>query len=625
MTEEDDHRETDDCGTAGRRRGEDKEEKMKLLSDGGCCVGRAARVDASNSRDARSDDGSKDDAAAVKLPVAAETSAAVASPVADSVEEEEEEEAAAAGVVADGGKDGGAGANDCRNNSVKQREGGNSGEEEKEDVVVVVENAATDAESLREEANAGGDREDASDDDDGGSVEFLYSRSYVYPYEDDYKEEQEGEEAQVDDVAGVVVETGTRGSQEAAEQLEESDGGSEAFLHWRPGVARSGVEVVEVDDTESDDDDDDDTIVYTGTPVKAYGFRQAAQLLEDSGGCAIETLHVGTLWNEVDGAEDAASFRRLVDALARPPGEEGGGRAVRRISFGYMPWSNGRTVDVERLCRDVLPLHPTLEEMYVTMYPPFAGLLASSIHSESCSPLRKLAIRSPLEQDCVRAVVDMIRRDVPLVELQLGEYEYLRADECKRIFQAVASGNTNLRVLKLRVKETLADSLDHAVASPRLRKLSVDASKLSHESLARMTQQLRANTTMKSLHVSCSTMGLPTFRLIKEALETYNFTLREVTWFVHTLTSDEVRTLARLLRRNRRIRRAVGRLGPRRYHVPEARRLLPLALGIVSSVPALVYRLLRQGDVSDLCDILLPKGSLARESKKRKWSHISRG
>jgi hypothetical protein len=129
---------------------------------------------------------------------------------------------------------------------------------------------------------------------------------------------------------------------------------------------------------------------------------------------------------------------------------------------------------------------------------------------------------------------------------------------------------------------------------------------------------------MKSLHVSCSTMGLPTFRLIEEALETYNYTLRDVTWFFRTTKSDEVRTLARLLRRNRRIRRAVGRLGPRRYHLPEARRLLPRALGILSGVPALVYRLLRQGNFGDLCEILLPKGSLARESKKRKWSHISR-
>jgi hypothetical protein len=576
--EEDDHREADHRGRAGRRRGE--------LSDG-CCVGRAARVDTSNSNDARSDDGSRhDDAAAVKLLVAAAaaTSAAASSPVAGSVEEEEA--AAAAGVVvADGGKDDGAGANDCPNSSVKQREGRHSGEDDG----VVEENAASDAESLRgEAANAGGDGEDASDDDDdGGSVEFLYSRVYVYPYEEDYEEEQEGEEPEI-------------------------------------------VEVVEVEDSDSDaddddDDDDDDTVLYTGTPVRAYGFRQAAQLLENSLGWTIGSLHLNSRWIDNDEDDDAASFSRFVDALARPPGERGGGRAVLTISFALVPWNRVRTADVERLCRDVLPLHPTLQEMCVSMYPPFVGLLASSIHAGSGSPLRKLVIRSPLDRDGVRAVADMIRRNVPLAELHLGEWEKLRADQCKRILQAVASGNnTNLRVLKVGVAETFADSLDHAVASPRLRKLSVDASKLSHESLARMTKQLRTNTTMKSLHVSCSTMGLPTFRLIKEALETYNYTLRDVTWCFRTERSDEVRTLARLLHRNRRIRRAVGRLGPRRYHVPEARRLLPLALGILSGIPALVYRLLRQGNVGDLCDILLPKGSPARENKKRKWSHISR-
>jgi hypothetical protein len=162
------------------------------------------------------------------------------------------------------------------------------------------------------------------------------------------------------------------------------------------------------------------------------------------------------------------------------------------------------------------------------------------------------------------------------------------------------------------------------VAASSLRRLEVIAEEWSDECVAGVARQLRTNTTLESLQIinSHSDDGhSPLFRPIAEVLETYNFTLRKVTIRLgipiprqaeHEL---EDRVLTELRRRNRLFRRAIEQhLEPRGYHVSPAS-LWPRALGTVSVLPTLVYRLLRNGDLNALSDHLQP-GRAARGTKR---------
>ena len=112
------------------------------------------------------------------------------------------------------------------------------------------------------------------------------------------------------------------------------------------------------------------------------------------------------------------------------------------------------------------------------------------------------------------------------------------ADECRLICQA-AIGNTNLRVLDLRAKDALADTLDDAVAHSSLQRLKVRADEWSEECVASVARQLRTNTTLEHLHVMKGGWGgnpALAFLRIVEVLETYNVTLRKVRFRWHGTT-----------------------------------------------------------------------------------------
>lgn len=304
---------------------------------------------------------------------------------------------------------------------------------------------------------------------------------------------------------------------------------------------------------------------------------------------------------------------------------------MRDVGLEEANWNGFHVEDVERLCRDVLPAHPTLEQVSIDVPPPFVGLLASSIQADTGSPLRKLVIRSPIDTDSVRAVADMIRRNVPLAHLQLDHWRKLKADEGRRIFQTVASGNTNLRVLQLGVEETFDDTLDHVVAASTssVRELSIAVRDVSDTFLACLATQLKTNTTMERLCVHAE-RGRPSlrqcsqsFRYIEEALRTYNYTLREVSWLFTLPWSvkerQERNILTHLVRRNGRIRCAIKTLEPVNYNVGgPAGGVWPHALGLVSPIPTLVYRFLRRGNVDALCGIVLPEGGSLALIVKRK-------
>lgn len=103
----------------------------------------------------------------------------------------------------------------------------------------------------------------------------------------------------------------------------------------------------------------------------------------------------------------------------------------------------------------------------------------------------------------------------------------------------------------------------------------------------------------------------PFFRPITQVLETYNVTLRKVCfrWFIPQQPEHvmEERVLAGLRRRNRLIRRGIGQLEPRSYHVVPTS-LLPRMLGMVSPLPTILYRFLRKGNLNTLCGLVQHEG-----------------
>jgi hypothetical protein len=108
------------------------------------------------------------------------------------------------------------------------------------------------------------------------------------------------------------------------------------------------------------------------------------------------------------------------------------------------------------------------------------------------------------------------------------------------------------------------------------------------------------------------------FRPIMETLETFNFTLRTVTWYWEDPQQDVLRHsdhnfLVNVMARNSRIHRALEQLPG--YHVAPTV-LWPRVLGMVSPLPTLLYRFLRKGGVNALCTLLEQDGP-AKGQKKR--------
>jgi hypothetical protein len=171
---------------------------------------------------------------------------------------------------------------------------------------------------------------------------------------------------------------------------------------------------------------------------------------------------------------------------------------------------------------------------------------------------------------------------------------------------------TSLRWLRIEVADRLADTLDQVAVSSSLKHLAVEfGNPVSDETVVRIITQLRTNTTLTSLSLTQPTfrpwMDRPElFRPIASVLDTYNFTLKTVELAPSLAGSAVVLRINDLLRRNRRIRRALQRLlQPRGCRASPPPTLLPEALGTVSSFPTLLYRFLRKGDLTKLSDLLL--------------------
>jgi hypothetical protein len=182
--------------------------------------------------------------------------------------------------------------------------------------------------------------------------------------------------------------------------------------------------------------------------------------------------------------------------------------------------------------------------------------------------------------------------------------------------------------------------------SSALRTVRLDVERWTGAGRSCLAQQLRTNTTtLEELHIATtptvstyvadddgywvrSTRPGMSYCYIPwmELRETYNFSLRRLTE-VYTLGMDGTPPnmvadrITACLRRNGRIRQGLGRLGG--YQVPQAG-LLPRVLDLVSGLPTLVYRFLRQGDLSTIGTLLLARQSGPGYGRKKKRSRESK-
>jgi hypothetical protein len=334
--------------------------------------------------------------------------------------------------------------------------------------------------------------------------------------------------------------------------------------------------------------------------------------------------------------DEAVQFRRFVESLGRAD------VAIQNISFVLTDWDGLPEVGMERLFGQVLPTHPTLRsiDIFRRIIPTrYVRLLTSSVLPVGhTAPLTKLGFTGgPIVHGDVQAIADMVDRHVALSELKVFAFNDglnaaggLAPADGDLLCQAV-SRNSSLRVLHIKVKDISADVLGRVACSSSspLRELLV-WSAFSELSVSNLAAQLRTNTTMTRLDLRHVEKRDPSRKIrpdlllpIEDALESFNYSLLDVSVqqliidrpgdpFFIVSREDEV---GRLVRRNRRIQRALEQLEPKSYHVSPIS-LWPSVLEVVSPLPTLVYRFLRKGDVNKLCD-LLRSDQNDRGNKKR--------
>jgi hypothetical protein len=325
-------------------------------------------------------------------------------------------------------------------------------------------------------------------------------------------------------------------------------------------------------------------------------------------------------------------FGRFVDLLAQTmlPGSA----AIRTFKIEWsLSWEEEcRETDLDRLFRDVLPNHPTIDRIQLGRCPlpaRFVRRLTSSVPSTGrATPLLELTLslgNDPANvAEGVRAICDMLRRNVPLRALSL--LSNLTSAHCQSILRSL-SENTHLEGLAIRPRWVNDDTLCLASESaPALRALHVSGHfpPGGAESLAR---QLRTNTTLVELRLWV--MDLRDFEALvgdlKLVVTTYNFTIRSLRFEPPPSTlpwrwPSELTGIAARLRRNDRIHQALEQFPAYREApaavCPQALEplptprgawtvLLPGMMGMVCDLPTLLFRFLRKSDISDLYEHLV--------------------
>jgi hypothetical protein len=164
-------------------------------------------------------------------------------------------------------------------------------------------------------------------------------------------------------------------------------------------------------------------------------------------------------WSEIERQNHRILFRRFVDLLVpatteaqNPPRRRLGALSIRAFKIGgagFPPRWFGldgpyREEDVERLFRDVLPNHPTIERIQLAhcqLCARHVSLLVSSIPAGRATPLLELSLDfRHVHPSCLQEICDMLRWDVPLRAMSLIG---VPSEDCRLIFQSLAA-NTYL-------------------------------------------------------------------------------------------------------------------------------------------------------------------------------------
>jgi hypothetical protein len=284
------------------------------------------------------------------------------------------------------------------------------------------------------------------------------------------------------------------------------------------------------------------------------------------------------------------SFGRFVDLLAR---DGRNSDVVWAVNFYMLNFARGYgegstrgydKADEARLFGDVLPALPLLER--VLFHACFCcednlGILAS-----------RLSVTSSLVELEVHECYGDFSVCVPLQVLKLKPDRRMDKVACRQIFSSLRY-NSNLRRLDVSVEEVYDDMpVFHADPSSTsaLRHLCLNVGRWTVEGKSSLARQLKTNTVLEELRIRYSATGATSAGTHRPWLEV-----------LKSHSSDDERILA-YLHRNERIRNALVQLQDYPVSPPV---LWPAAWEMVSTLPTLLYRFVRRGDVNALGGLLL--------------------
>jgi hypothetical protein len=264
--------------------------------------------------------------------------------------------------------------------------------------------------------------------------------------------------------------------------------------------------------------------------------------------------------------------------------------------------------ELESLFSHVLPAHESLERIFFHGEVPTrlakALMRGLGLASNSDKELFQLHIHAPVSSYC-EDVARMIERNGRVGELFVWDDDSsLKASDCQVICDALPK-NTELRRLdfisgKLEVRPTTFLGAVGAASPLKTFMCATPALRWSDGALEAVVAALRTNGTVERLCLSSGyrpanlRIDFPLFaEQFERLLMDHNFTLRTIS------SLDQDPRIAELLLRNAEVRSAHAALRASRYRV-RSLSVWPLAMGRVSSKPALLYAFLRHGNCHDV-------------------------
>lgn len=296
--------------------------------------------------------------------------------------------------------------------------------------------------------------------------------------------------------------------------------------------------------------------------------------------------------------QDGSNGRGIWDADAEDADNGDDDGDEYRIDLALLP----EVDDFERLFGHVLPHHASMTDLAVKaksiLQPRFLNSFAESATLHPAFSLQSLTIvATPLDAECSRILKTMLQHNVRLRELSLRRYG-LDADGWRLVCEGAAA-NRHLDLLDLKDNiELPTGTVLAALGSPStLSKIHVAPRIWTRRAFGEIVQALRVNAALTEVFLAQRCGFQPAPAVVLDLLRTYNFTLRSVR-VVHGKdgTPTHEGPIEDMLRRNDGVRRTVEHLGASNYRVPRLA-AWPLALQELVTIPTLLYRFVRRGNV----------------------------